>query len=235
MDIAQVIDLKKVYGSGPTAVVAVKGITASIREHEFTAIMGPSGSGKSTLLHCLAGLDSITSGRVLVGGKDITLLNDNQLTRFRSEHIGFIFQAFNLIPTLTARENIMLPSQLAGKKVDAQWMEQVIEQLGLKDRSEHRPSELSGGQIQRVAVARALVSRPSLIVADEPTGNLDSASSNEVLELLRSAVDSFGQSVLMVTHDHHAASRTDRTIVMRDGLIVHDLDHPTEAELRAIV
>ena len=210
------------YGSGEAAVDALRGVTVDIPRGQFAAIMGPSGSGKSTLMHVLAGLDQPTSGSVHVAGQDITAMGDAQLTKLRRSHIGFVFQAFNLLPTLTAEENILLPLQLAGRKVDPAWYEAVVERVGLSDRTTHRPSELSGGQQQRVAVARALVAEPTVLFADEPTGNLDSKSSHEVLELLRDAAASFGQTTVMVTHDASAAASADRLIRLEDGLVVSD-------------
>jgi putative ABC transport system ATP-binding protein len=197
-------------------------VTLDVPRGQFAAIMGPSGSGKSTLMHVLAGLDQPTSGTVHIAGEDITTLNDAQLTKLRRAHIGFVFQAFNLLPTLTAEENILLPLQLAGRKVDQAWYDAVVERVGLAERTKHRPSELSGGQQQRVAVARALVSEPTVLFADEPTGNLDSKSSHEVLELLRDAAVSFGQTTVMVTHDNDAAAAADRLVHIEDGLIVAD-------------
>jgi putative ABC transport system ATP-binding protein len=215
-------DVTRHYGSGEAAVDALRGVTLDVPRGQFAAIMGPSGSGKSTLMHVLAGLDQPTSGTVHIAGEDITKLNDAQLTKLRRAHIGFVFQAFNLLPTLTAEENILLPLQLAGHKVDQAWYDAVVERVGLADRTKHRPSELSGGQQQRVAVARALVSEPTVLFADEPTGNLDSKSSHEVLELLRDAAVSFGQTTVMVTHDNDAAAAADRLVHIEDGLIVAD-------------
>jgi putative ABC transport system ATP-binding protein len=215
-------DVTRRYGSGEAAVDALRGVTIDVPRGQFAAIMGPSGSGKSTLMHVLAGLDQPTSGTVEIAGQNITKLNDTQLTKLRRAHIGFVFQAFNLLPTLTAHENILLPLQLAGRKVDQAWFDAVIERVGLADRTKHRPSELSGGQQQRVAVARALVSEPTVLFADEPTGNLDSKSSHEVLELLRDAAVSFGQTTVMVTHDNDAAAAADRVIRLEDGLVVAD-------------
>jgi putative ABC transport system ATP-binding protein len=215
-------DVTRRYGSGEAAVDALRGVTLDVPRGQFAAIMGPSGSGKSTLMHVLAGLDQPTSGSVSIAGEDITKMNDAQLTKLRRAHIGFVFQAFNLLPTLTAQENILLPLQLAGRKVDRSWYDAVVERVGLADRTNHRPSELSGGQQQRVAVARALVSEPTVLFADEPTGNLDSRSSHEVLELLRDAAVEFGQTTVMVTHDTDAAAAADRLIHIEDGLIVAD-------------
>jgi putative ABC transport system ATP-binding protein len=215
-------DVTRHYGSGEAAVDALRGVTLDVPRGQFAAIMGPSGSGKSTLMHVLAGLDQPTTGTVHIAGEDITKLNDAQLTKLRRAHIGFVFQAFNLLPTLTAEENILLPLQLAGRKVDQAWYDAVVERVGLAERTKHRPSELSGGQQQRVAVARALVSEPTVLFADEPTGNLDSKSSHEVLELLRDAAVSFGQTTVMVTHDNDAAAAADRLVHIEDGLIVAD-------------
>lgn len=210
----------KVYGAGETRVTALDAVTVSIPAGELTAIMGPSGSGKSTLMHCLAGLDSLTAGKVFLDDVELSSLSDRKLTQLRRDRIGFVFQAFNLLPTLTALENITLPMDLAGRRPDQEWLDQVIGVVGLGSRSGHRPSELSGGQQQRVAVARALASRPAAIFADEPTGNLDRKSGTEVLEFLRSAVDDLGQSIVMVTHDPHAASYADATLTLSDGRIV---------------
>jgi putative ABC transport system ATP-binding protein len=215
-------DVTRRYGSGEAAVDALRGVSIDIPRGQFAAIMGPSGSGKSTLMHVLAGLDKPTDGIVHIAGEDITTMNDAQLTKLRRAHVGFVFQAFNLLPTLTAAENIVLPLQLAGRKVDQAWYDAVVERVGLADRTKHRPSELSGGQQQRVAVARALVSEPTVLFADEPTGNLDSRSSHDVLELLRDAASSFGQTTVMVTHDTDAAAAADRLIHLEDGLVVAD-------------
>lgn len=216
-------DVTKIYGRGDTRVRALKGIDLVINKGEFTSIMGPSGSGKSTMLHVIAGLDNPTKGVVTVDGIDITHLKDKELTELRRSRIGFIFQSFNLVPTLNVEDNILLPMQLSNQKIDKEWMSRVVQVLGLSDRLKHRPSELSGGQQQRVAVARALVARPAIIVADEPTGNLDSRTSDEVLSILRQAVDEFGQSVIMVTHNPAVASVSDRVIVVSDGFIKADM------------
>jgi putative ABC transport system ATP-binding protein len=215
-------DLHRQYGEGEAAVHALRGVSIAFPPGQFTAIMGPSGSGKSTLMHLLAGLDRPTSGSVVVGGKELANLDDKKLTALRRDSLGFVFQAFNLIPVLTARENITLPLTLAGKKPDDEWLAKLVDAVGLGDRLTHRPAELSGGQQQRVAIARALVSRPDVVFADEPTGNLDSKSAGEVLGLLRRAVDDFGQTVIMVTHDPSAAAVADRVVMLRDGGVVHD-------------
>src|SRR5262245_16213118 len=224
---AGAIDARKLYGIGDATVKALDGVTVSFEPGRFTAIMGPSGSGKSTLLHCLAGLDSLSEGAVFIGETYLATLNDKQLTELRRKQVGFIFQAYNLIPTLTARENITLPLMLGGEDGDGKWIERVIETVGLTNRQSHRPSELSGGQQQRVAVARALASRPTIIFADEPTGNLDSNSGGEILQFMRDAVDEFGQTIVMVTHDPNAAAYADRVVFLADGKIVHDMSEPT--------
>jgi putative ABC transport system ATP-binding protein len=224
---ARAIDLRKIYGEGDAAVQALGGVSVELAAGEFTAIMGPSGSGKSTLLHCLAGLDTPTSGRVFVGDVDLTQLNDKRLTELRRDKVGFVFQAFNLVPTLTARENITLPLDIAGRDVDKVWFDEVVSTIGIGDRLTHRPSQLSGGQQQRVAGARALVSRPEIVFADEPTGNLDSKSSAELLGFLRSAVKDHGQTIVMVTHDANAASYADRVIFLADGHVVDEMREPT--------
>jgi putative ABC transport system ATP-binding protein len=216
-------ELTRVYGEGDTAVHALRGCSINVRRGELTAVMGPSGSGKSTLMHILAGLDRPTSGEVAIDGTDIAKLGDNDLTKLRREHIGFIFQFFNLLPMLTAEENIVLPLELAGKKLDKAWVDEVIGKLGLADRRTHRPSELSGGQQQRVAIARALISKPTVVFADEPTGNLDSTTSAEILELLRQSVSDYGQTTVMVTHDANAAAIADRVLFLADGCIVKEL------------
>ena len=219
--------LTKAYGSGETAVLALDAVDVDIARGRFTAVMGPSGSGKSTLMHCLAGLDTVSAGQVWLGDTEITGLKDRELTRLRRDRIGFMFQSFNLIPTLNAAENITLPMDIAGKKPDQKWLDQVIDTLGLRDRLKHRPSQLSGGQQQRVACARALASRPELIFADEPTGNLDSRAGLEVLGFLRDAVDDLGQSVVMVTHDPGAAAHSDLVLFLGDGRIVDEMERPT--------
>jgi putative ABC transport system ATP-binding protein len=224
---ARAVDLVKSFGSGQTAVRALDHVDVELRRSEFTAIMGPSGSGKSTLMHCLAGLDSVTSGSVWIGGIELRGLSDKKMTALRRDRIGFVFQSFNLVPTLTALENITLPIAIAGRKPDRAWLATVIDTLGLRDRLHHRPSELSGGQQQRVAVGRALASRPEIVFGDEPTGNLDSRSSNEVLRILRESVDRLGQTVVVVTHDPHAASYADRVLFLNDGRIVDELRSPT--------
>jgi putative ABC transport system ATP-binding protein len=224
-------DLTRRYGAGETAVDALRGVSVEIASGQLTAVMGPSGSGKSTLMHILAGLDRPTSGAVRVAGTDLGELNDTQLTKLRREHIGFIFQFFNLLPMLTARENIVLPLSIAGVKPENGWIDELTAKVGLTERLTHRPSELSGGQQQRVAIARALVSKPTVMFADEPTGNLDSRTSSEILELLRDSVTSYGQTTVMVTHDAHAAAIADRVLFLADGLIVDDLGPSTSHEI----
>jgi len=226
---AQAVALTKVYGEGETRVTALNEVTVAFERGEFSAIMGPSGSGKSTLMHCLAGLDSVTSGSALIGEIEINRLGDLALTRLRREAVGFVFQSFNLIPTLTALENITLPMDIAGRKPDREWLDVVIDAVGLRDRLGHRPTELSGGQQQRVACARALASKPSIIFADEPTGNLDSRSGAEVLGLLRRSVRDMGQTIVMVTHDPAAASYADRVVFLSDGRVIDELRDPTQA------
>jgi putative ABC transport system ATP-binding protein len=225
--VAQAFGVSKVYGVDAAEVVALDDVTVEFERGRLTAIMGPSGSGKSTLMHCMAALDTPTSGRVLIDGVDISHLKDRALTRLRRDRLGFVFQAYNLIPTLTARENITLPLDIAGSAIDQVWFDTVIDTLGIRDRLGHRPEELSGGQQQRVACARALVSRPAIVFADEPTGNLDSRASAEILAFLRRSVDDFGQSIVMVTHDPSAASYADRVIFLADGRIVADLRAPS--------
>jgi putative ABC transport system ATP-binding protein len=224
---ASATELVKVYGRGDTAVRALDGITVDFPRGRFSAIMGPSGSGKSTLMHCLAGLDTITSGQVRLGDIDLSHLSDTALTRLRREHVGFVFQSFNLLGMLTARQNIQLPYDLAGKTVDWAWFDSIVDVLGLKDRLGHRPAELSGGQQQRVAIARALVTRPTVIFADEPTGNLDSKASAEVLSFLRRSVRELGQTVVMVTHDPSSASYADRVVMLADGRLAGSVEDPT--------
>jgi len=225
--IVEATDLTRRYGEGEATVDALAGVTVDFPAGRFAAIMGPSGSGKSTLMHILAGLDTPTSGTVRIAGVELTRLNDRQLTELRRERIGFIFQTFNLLPVLSAEENILLPLSIAGRKPDPEWFELLVDTVGIRDRLSHRPAEMSGGQQQRVAVARALISRPSVVFADEPSGNLDSKASGDVLGLLRQAVDDIGQTVVMVTHDAHAASYADRLLVLADGRIVHDGDAVT--------
>ena len=224
---ARLVSAVKVYGAAATTVRALDEVTAEFASGHLTAIMGPSGSGKSTMLHCLAGLDRLTSGQAFVGGVELGTLSDKQMTLLRRERIGFVFQAFNLVPTLTARENILLPLALAGRSADAGWYDTLIAALGIGDRLAHRPAELSGGQQQRVAMGRALVTRPDLVFADEPTGNLDSKSATELLDQMRTAVDRFGQTVVMVTHDARAASYADRVVFLADGKVVGELLEPT--------
>ncbi|MET0931656.1 MAG: ABC transporter ATP-binding protein [Aeromicrobium sp.] len=224
---ARTRDVSKVYGHGASAVRALAGVTVDIRAQEFTAVMGPSGSGKSTLVHCMAALDTPTEGAVFVGDTEISRLNDRELTMLRRDHIGFVFQEYNVIPTLSGEENILLPMAIAGRKPDSAWFDTVIDAVGIRDRLNHRPSGMSGGQQQRVACARALVSRPSIIFADEPTGNLDSTAGAAILTFLRESVSTFGQTVVMVTHDPVAASYTDRVIFLHDGLVVDELLSPT--------
>jgi putative ABC transport system ATP-binding protein len=226
-------DLTRTYGEGDTAVQALRGCSIDVRRGELTAVMGPSGSGKSTLMHILAGLDMPTTGTVSIEGIDITKLGDTELTKLRREHIGFIFQFFNLLPMLTAEENIVLPLELAGRKLDKTWVDEVIEKVGLDDRRTHRPAELSGGQQQRVAIARALISKPTVVFADEPTGNLDSSTSAEILDLLRDSVSSYGQTTVMVTHDAKAAAIADRVLFLSDGCIVKELRGATAGDVLA--
>ncbi len=223
---ARAVGVTKTYGSGDATVTALDDVTVDLYAGEFTAVMGPSGSGKSTLMHCCAALDSVTSGSVFVGDTELSRLGDKELTRLRRDEIGFVFQSFNLVPTLTAEENILLPLSIAGRKPDPEWYATIIETVGLGDRLTHRPNALSGGQQQRVAVARALASRPSIVFADEPTGNLDSRSGAEVLTLLRRSVDEFGQTVVMVTHDPVAAAFTDRVLFLADGRVVDEVREP---------
>ncbi|MBN1171125.1 MAG: ABC transporter ATP-binding protein [Micromonosporaceae bacterium] len=224
---ARAVDIWKTYGKEEAEVIALRGVSISLQRGEFTAIMGPSGSGKSTLMHCLAGLDAVTRGDVYVGMTRLTGLKDRGLTQLRRDKVGFIFQQFNLLPTLTAKENILLPLSIAGRKPDQEWFDRVVDTVGLRDRLGHRPSQLSGGQQQRVACARALVSRPEVVFADEPTGNLDSRSGAEVLGFLRNSVRDTGQTIVMVTHDPNAARYADRVIFLVDGQIIHELRDPT--------
>jgi putative ABC transport system ATP-binding protein len=223
--------LSRRYGEGETAVHALREVTLDVDRERLTAVMGPSGSGKSTLMHLLAGLDRPTGGDVFIDGNNVTKLNDNELTKLRRKHIGFVFQFFNLLPMLTAEENITLPLSIAGEKPDKEWLEQLLADVGLTDRRRHRPSELSGGQQQRVAIARALVSRPTVLFADEPTGNLDSKTSGEILELMRDSVESYGQTTVMVTHDAHAATIADRILFLADGQIVKELAKSSQTEI----
>ena len=224
-------DLTRRYGEGDTAVDALRGVSIDVTQGKLTAVMGPSGSGKSTLMHILAALDRPTSGAVWIAGTKLGELSDTEITKLRRKHIGFIFQFFNLLPMLTAEENVLLPLTIAGEKPEPKWREELIKKVGLADRREHRPAELSGGQQQRVAIARALASRPTVVFADEPTGNLDSATSAEILELMRDSVDSFGQTTVMVTHDPRAAAIADRILFLADGQIVKDLGSATEQEV----
>jgi putative ABC transport system ATP-binding protein len=224
---ARTVDARKIYGKGQTEVRALDGVSVEFPTGQFTAIMGPSGSGKSTLLHCIAGLDTLTSGQAYIGDAELSTLDDQKLTILRRDRVGFIFQAYNLVPTLTAIENITLPLTLAGRKGDQAWIDSVVATMGIGQRLQHRPSELSGGQQQRVAVARALATRPQIIFADEPTGNLDSRSGAEVLQFMRQAVDDMGQTIVMVTHDPVAASYADRIVFLADGRIVDEMLEPT--------
>jgi putative ABC transport system ATP-binding protein len=225
----------RTYGEGDTAVAALRGVDVEIPVGQMTAVMGPSGSGKSTLMHILAGLDQPTTGSVYIEGTDITKLTDTALTKLRRKHIGFIFQFFNLLPMLTARENVLLPLTIAGEKPDPKWFDDLVERVGLADRLRHRPAELSGGQQQRVAIARALVSRPTVVFADEPTGNLDSTTSGEILELMRMSVEVYGQTTVMVTHDAAAAAMADRVLFLADGRIVRELPRSNRHEILAAV
>jgi putative ABC transport system ATP-binding protein len=225
--------LSRRYGEGDTAVDALRGVSLDVAPGRLTAVMGPSGSGKSTLMHLLAGLDKPSSGQVVIDGVDITKLNDKQLTKLRREHIGFVFQFFNLLPMLTAEENVLLPLEIAGRKPDEGWYEALIKKVGLANRRNHKPAELSGGQQQRVAIARALVSRPTVVFADEPTGNLDSKTSSEILELVRESVEQLGQTMVMVTHDPRAATIADRILFLADGVVVKDLGPSTTRDVIA--
>jgi putative ABC transport system ATP-binding protein len=228
-------DLTRRYGEGDTAVDALRGVSLDVPKGQLTAVMGPSGSGKSTLMHILAGLDKPTSGEVTIDGTAISKLNDSDLTKLRRRHIGFIFQFFNLLPMLTAEENVLLPLSIAGEKPNRQWVDELLDRIGLADRRTHRPAELSGGQQQRVAIGRALVSRPTIVFADEPTGNLDSTTSGEILELLRSSVDTYGQTTVMVTHDARAAAIADRILFLDDGLIVKQLGRSDAHEVITVL
>lgn len=228
---ARVVNGTKIYGEGETEVRALDEINVEFQAGEFTAIMGPSGSGKSTLMHCVAGLDTLTTGQSFINEVSLSDLSDRELTLLRRDKVGFVFQAFNLIPTLKAKENLTLPMDLAGQKVDSSWLDQIVDAVGIADRLDHRPDQLSGGQQQRVAVARALVSQPAIVFADEPTGNLDSITGNEVLDFLRSAVDNLNQTLVMVTHDAAAASRADRVLFLADGKIVEELSSPSSEEI----
>jgi putative ABC transport system ATP-binding protein len=228
-------DVARRYGEGDSAVDALRGVTLEVPRGQLTAVMGPSGSGKSTLMHILAGLDKPTAGRAWVAGEEITTMDDKRLTDLRRRHIGFVFQFFNLLPMLSAEENVVLPVEIAGRKPDRDWVEAVLERTGLADRRDHRPAQLSGGQQQRVAVARALVSSPTVLFADEPTGNLDSKTGEEILVLLREAVDAYDQTTLMVTHDPHAAQTADRVLFIADGGLVRDLERPTHSDILQVV
>jgi putative ABC transport system ATP-binding protein len=228
-------NLTRRYGAGETAVDALRGVSLDVPKGQLTAVMGPSGSGKSTLMHILAGLDQPTEGDVTIAGTSIQDLNDTELTKLRREHIGFIFQFFNLLPMLSAKENVLLPLSIAGEKPDKAWIDELMVRIGLENRSSHRPSELSGGQQQRVAIGRALVSRPTIVFADEPTGNLDSKTSGEILDLMRSSVDSYQQTTVMVTHDARAASIADRILFLADGLIVKDLGRSEAHEVITVM
>ncbi|HEV3403263.1 MAG TPA: ABC transporter ATP-binding protein [Gaiellaceae bacterium] len=233
MAVVTATDVTRRFGEGATAVEALRGVSLEVEPGALVAVMGPSGSGKSTLMHILAGLDQPTSGTTTIGGAEISRLGDNELTKLRREHIGFVFQFFNLLPMLTAEENVLLPLTIAGEKPDRAWIEELLKSTGLDDRRDHRPAELSGGQQQRVAIARALVSRPTVVFADEPTGNLDSKTSEEILELLRHAVDERQQTIVMVTHDPSAASMADRILFLADGLVVGDRGRASAAEVLA--
>jgi putative ABC transport system ATP-binding protein len=235
IEVVQATDLVRVYGEGDTAVQALRGVSVHIEPGQLTAVMGPSGSGKSTLMHILAGLDRPTSGSVLIDGIEITTLGDDALTKLRRKHIGFIFQFFNLLPMLTARDNILLPLTIAGVKPDQEYFDGLVQRVALADRLEHRPAELSGGQQQRVAIARALVSRPTVVFADEPTGNLDSRTSGEILTLMRSSVEEYGQTTVMVTHDARAAAMADRVLYLADGVIVKETGRSSQHEILQII
>jgi len=233
--VVQASDVTRRYGEGATAVDALRGISLDVESGQLVAVMGPSGSGKSTLMHILAGLDKPTSGSVTIAGEEITTLADAKLTRLRRRHIGFVFQFFNLLPMLSAEENVVLPLSIAGEKPDPQWLEELLESTGLADRRKHRPSELSGGQQQRVALARALISRPTILFADEPTGNLDSKTGGEILDLLRHSVTTYGQTTVMVTHEARAAAIADRILFLADGLIVKELKDANAAQVLEVM
>jgi len=228
-------DLTRTYGEGSTAVEALRGVDLEVRAGELVAVMGPSGSGKSTLMHILAGLDKPSTGTVMIAGTEITNLDDSQLTRLRRKHIGFVFQFFNLLPMLDAEENVLLPLSIAGEKPDKEWLDELLTRMGIDKRRDHRPSELSGGEQQRVAIARSLVSRPTILFADEPTGNLDSKTGGEILDLIRDSVDSYGQTTVMVTHEPRAASTADRILFLSDGLIVKELHEATAADVLEVM
>ncbi|AKK04200.1 ABC transporter ATP-binding protein [Corynebacterium epidermidicanis] len=232
---ARAVNLVKQYGTGDTVVRALDDVNIEFEKGQFTAIMGPSGSGKSTLMHCMAGLDNASSGQAFIGDTELSRMKDKELTALRRDRLGFVFQSFNLVPTLNAKENITLPVDIAGRKVDEAWLDEVTKRLGLDHRLEHRPSELSGGQQQRVAVARALISRPEIIFGDEPTGNLDSNSSHEVLDILRTSVNELGQTVVIVTHDPKAASYADRVVFLADGRLVDELRNPTAEKILQVM
>jgi putative ABC transport system ATP-binding protein len=229
--VVEAVDVARRYGDGDTAVDALRGVSLGVADGELVAVMGPSGSGKSTLMHILAGLDRPTMGTVCIAGRDITRMSDNELTKLRREHIGFVFQFFNLLPMLSAEENVTLPLRIAGRAVDREWLDTVLGQVGLGDRRGHRPSQMSGGQQQRVAIARALLAKPSVLFADEPTGNLDSATSADVLDVLRAAVDGYGQTTIMVTHDANAAAIADRVLFLADGRIERELGRSSASQI----
>jgi putative ABC transport system ATP-binding protein len=234
-DVVEARDLKRRYGEGTTAVDALRGVSLDVGSGQLVAVMGPSGSGKSTLMHSLAGLDKPTSGTVTIAGTEITGLDDSKLTLLRREHIGFVFQFFNLLPMLTAEENVLLPLTIAGEKTDRAWLDELLSKTGLSDRRHHRPSELSGGEQQRVAISRALVTRPTILFADEPTGNLDSKTGGEILELLRDSVQTYGQTIVMVTHEARAAAIADRILFLADGLIVKELTEASAADVLEVM
>jgi putative ABC transport system ATP-binding protein len=227
--------LTRRYGEGSTAVEALRGVDIDVRAGELVAVMGPSGSGKSTLMHILAGLDKPTSGTVMIAGNEITQLNDKRLTQLRRDHIGFVFQFFNLLPMLTAEENVVLPLSIAGEKPDKEWLDELLEKMGLDQRRDHRPAQLSGGQQQRVAIARSLITKPTILFADEPTGNLDSKTSGEILDLVRSSTDAYGQTTVMVTHEARAAAIADRILFLEDGLIVKELHGASQQDVLAVM